>query len=185
MCVLCGPDGAAAVVDHSITHPFDLEPETDYRCSECGGHVSAHPDKLEFLAKHQMDTIIRKGHQIMSIFGDEPEANFSYTVGRTVKDRPELLCTADMHPDQRGSLLNALAEWDDENPLVPGRLEGPFLCPILIVKIDPDEGKMFAATSSFGDDVVAYQVVFPDEEDRFPHEPGYDFVSQPVYGELP
>lgn len=187
MCVLCGPGRAQAVIDHTITHPFALEPESDHLCSECGEHLSVHPDKMEFLAKRQMDVIIEHGHQIMNIFGDE-DPDFSYTVGRTVKDRPELVITGDLHPDQRATILNEVAAWDDEHPLEPGLIQPDgFGVALKIVAVDPSEAEMNIAVANFGDDVVALQVIWPDDQSRFPGDPGYAYgdAFQPVFGALP
>lgn len=180
MCVLCGPGRAQAIIDHTIDHPFTLEPGSDYACSECHQHVSVHPDKMEFLAKHRMDTIIRSGHQIMNIFGGDGPA-FSYTVGRVVKDQPELLITGDLPDVVRAGILNVAAERDDLKPGLTNEIIDDF--PVKIVEVlDPRKAGMFAALEL--GDITALQIIWPDAAGRFPGDAGYEYgdEAQPVYG---
>ena len=184
MCVLCGPDGAQSGVDHSIDHPFELKPEPDFKCSTCGEHVSVHPDKMEFLKKHEMDGIIRRGHVVRFIM-DDPA--FAYSIGRTVKDRPELLVTGSLHPDTLQYIINRVAELDDATPLSAGMdldevLEG---YKVRLVRVgDLEEAQMFGVSRQFGtDDTSALQILWPDSEGRFPGEEGYEYGdAQPVFG---
>lgn len=188
MCFNCGPDASDTVIDHSITHPFELTPNTDYECQTCGQHVSAHPDKMDFLAKHTMETIIQKGHQVMVIFGNDPvaEPGFFYTVGRTVKDRPELLLTGSLPAEVGSYILNRVADLDDESPISAGQeldevLDG---YPVRVVQVrDLKEAAMYRVVDNFGtDDTTALQILWPDAEGRFPGEQGYIYGdAQPVY----
>jgi hypothetical protein len=184
MCALCGPDRAQLVIDHAIDHPFELEPDSDMDCLTCGRHVAVHPDKLEFLKKHEMDTIIEHGHQVRAVFGGE--AFFAYSIGRTVRDRPEILVTGPLPPNVAHWVVNRVAELDDQSPLQPGQeldtvLEG-YRVRLVAVR-DLDEAQMFGVTNNFGtEDTSALQVVWPDSDGHFPDDPEYDItLAQPVF----
>jgi hypothetical protein len=184
MCVLCGPDRAEAVVDHSIDHPFKLKPETDYECAECGQHVSVHPDKLDFLAKQSMESIIEHGHQVRVIFASEERPDFAYSIGRTLKERPELFVIGPMDPNMLGYIVNRVAELDDESPLSAG-MELDTVLDGFKVRLSPvrdlEEAQMFGVTTHFSD-ATALQILWPDIEGNFPGEPGYDAdYVQPVF----
>ena len=184
MCVLCGPGRAEAVVDHSIDHPFELKPDTDNECVECGEHISVHPDKLDFLAKQTMETIAKSGHQVRLIFGSDEQPSFAYSIGRTVKDRPELFVIGQLDPNTLGYIVNRVAELDDETPLSAGMdldqvLEG-FKVRLVEVR-DLEAAQMFGVTTHFSD-ATALQVLWPDMEGNFPGEPGYHTeYEQPVF----
>ena len=185
MCVVCGPDRADMVVDHGIDHPFELKGDTDFECSTCGRHVSVHPDKMEFLAKWQMETISEHGHQVRGVFGEQ--GNFAYSIGRTVKDRPELLVTGVLPLEVMQSIINNVAAQDDESPVRAGDeldeiIAGGYTVRLVAVR-DMDEAQMFGVTNNFGtDDTSALQILWPDSDGHFPGDPGYDTdLLQPVF----
>lgn len=158
-------------------------------CSECGDHVSSHADKMNALEKKMMDDIIEFGHQVIFVFPtpNDPGHTFWYSVGRTVKDRPELLITGPLNQQVGQWMINEAAKIDDEYPLQAGQeipagalLDG---YPVRVVKAEPTDAEMFSATSAFGeDDVTALQLVWPDKQGNFPGDPDYDerFV-QPLF----
>jgi hypothetical protein len=51
-----------------------------------------------------------------------------------------------------------------------------------LVRCDPDASEMYGATRLGGEDLEAYQVVWPDKEGHFPDEPEYDSrYAQPIF----
>lgn len=188
MCILCGGDPSDQATDHTITHPFDSNPDERFECLTCERHISEHPDKIEVLAKMEMETIIEHGHEVRVIFPDEPGPGmFAYSVGRSVKDRPELLVTGNLPPEVLGHIINRVAEIDDETPLVAGVdldevLDG-FRVRLVEVR-DMDEAEMFGVTTHFGtEETSALQILWPDADGRFPGEEGFGYTpeQQPVY----
>lgn len=185
MCDMCGGDPGAQVIDHSIDHPFELEPDTDLDCKTCGQHISRHPDKMDYLAKREMEMIIKHGHEVRYIFDHEgQDPAFSYSIGRSVRDRPELLITGSLPPVMHQYIVNRVAELDDATPFSGGEeleevLDG---YPVRLVKVrDLEEAEMYGVTNNFGtDDTWALQILWPDEEGRFPGDPQFTF-NQPVY----
>lgn len=180
-----------------MTHAFELRPGTDNMCLRCDEHLSKHPDKHDYIAKKQMDDIIAKGHQVMCIFPTEESIAeggashyFFYTVGRTVKERPELLLTGPLDNRVAGWVLNEAARMDDTEPFTPG-MEIPANVllnqyPVRIVEANPEAAEMNQALDLFGDDVTALQIIWPDMEGRFPGEPDFAFEDdEPVFGVAP
>jgi hypothetical protein len=185
MCVQCGGSPSDQAIDHSITHPMAASDDWQV-CNECGQHVSRHPDKMDYLAKRQMENIIEYGHAVQLIFPvDQDEGNpFAYSVGRCVKDRPELLVTGWLSMETLGYIVNRVAEIDDERgvqagDVLEGVLEG-YSVRIVEVK-DLTLASMYDVVNHFGD-VPALQIVWPDMEGRFPGEVGCE-LRQPVYDE--
>lgn len=188
MCVLCGNTPSDQVIDHTITHPFALKEGSDYECETCDQHLSRHPDKMEYLKKREMETIIEYGHQVRYVFPgpDDDSTAFAYSMGRSVKDRPEILVTGQLPHKVMHYIVNRVADLDDERELSAGMelaagevLEG---YPVRLVQVsDLEEAEMFGVTSNFGtDDTSALQVVWPDLEGRFPDEEGFTF-EQPIF----
>jgi len=183
MCAMCGPDRAQLVIDHNINHPFELKVGSDMECLGCGRHVAVHPDKMEFLKKHEMETIIRFGHQVRVVSGEHP---FAYSIGRTVRDRPEILVTGPLPPDMMGWMVNEVAKLDDDHPLSAGMEVSEILVghPVRLVQVrDLDEAQMFGVTNNFGaDDTSALQILWPDMQGRFPGDEGFDpKIHEPVF----
>jgi hypothetical protein len=181
---MCGPNPALQAVDHSITHPMVVgEPDWQY-CGTCREHVSKHPDKMNFLAKREMELIIEQGHQVQLIFPHEGDEGvpFAYSVGRSVKDRPELLVTGPLPGNMLGYIVNRVAELDDENEISAGDELDDVLSgyPVRIVEVaNLDHAEMFGVTQHFMD-ATALQILWPDKEGRFPGDEGYT-TNQPVY----
>jgi hypothetical protein len=134
----------------------------------------------DYLA-HIADLIEGRGWAVQGVAGRSMQDSFSYTVGLTAKDRPELWC-ATLHPKQATLLLNALGDKALEAPLpvgvdididwsVPVRLRGP---------VAVDEAEVFVASSIYPDHpVTVMQVLWPDSHGVFPDEDGYDRARYP------
>lgn len=141
------------------------------------------------LSKRAMDTIIKHGHTVNYIFPtpENPGTPFGYTVGRTLKGRPELFIVGPLPPEVMQGILNTAAKADDEDPLRAGEERHDILVGYgaRIIEADPEAAQMNQALSFFGDDVTALQILWPDAEGFFPgdepyaeaHDPG----MQPTY----
>jgi hypothetical protein len=133
----------------------------------------------------RLDIIARRGWMVQGVFGTEESPKvagfaeaFSYTVGLTKADRPELYLDM-LGPQQATPILNRIAEkvdggWDpthgelvDAEYSVKFRMHGP---------IDPDKAQMNTALRYFPDDVTAWQVLFPDTAGKYPGDDGYDMA---------
>lgn len=184
MCELCGPEPALSTIDHSIKHPFELKPDTDNDCLECGGHLSRHPDKFEYLRRRRDEVIAEHGHQVQIVFPTTQEGTpFAYSIGRTAKGRPELLVTGLLHPDDLGYIVNEVAGIDDEKPLEVGDLLDKVLAgyDVKIVQVrDLREAGMTGVINRF-DGASALQILWPDEKGIFPDDADYDNATQPVF----
>lgn len=151
-------------------------------------------DEDQGLTKTSMETIIEHGHQVIGVFapgdetGDEDDfVPFSYTVGRSMKDRPELLITGPLPIGMQGVILNDLAAYDDEHLLRPGTDLAPNTIlrgmPVRIVAADPVAAEMNQALHLFGDDITALQMLWPDKHGRLPGDPGFEIPEgvQPTF----
>lgn len=158
-------------------HHHDHDP----RCLSC-----ADPEAAD---KQLMDLIIEHGHAVQYVFTDENSAPgdvpFFYSVGRTLKDRPEILVTGRLAQESGMHLVNAACRLDDQGQLHVGEVSLGGNFPVRVIEADPLAAQMFAATSAFGaDDVTALQVIWPDKTGRFPDDHGYVHVGryrQPLY----
>lgn len=134
------------------------------------------------------------GHQIISVFPNEDDppttVPFSYTVGRILKGRPELVITGPIAPNVAGAILNDTCAADDDEPLEPGQDRERLLVgyPLHVVEADPVAAEMFQAIrfaelSGTDDSVRALQLVWPDPQKRFPWDEGYEYPPfvQPVH----
>lgn len=116
--------------------------------------------------------------------GGGPEDSFTYTVGLTRKDLPELWLGT-LAPNQASMILNAVARHTvDHGPVEPGtlaledwsvpfRIHGP---------CDVDSAEAFLARRMHADlptEVLIMQVLWPDEAGRFPGEADYDETKFP------
>lgn len=153
--------------------------------------------------------IARVGWAVQGVFGETPEDMFSYTIGLTDKGLPELWIGT-LGPQQSQPVLNGLAELAlsrhgrgealpigepiDAEYSVPFRLRGP---------VDVEAAEAFGAVRwAIDKPVTLLQVLWPDNEGRFPDQDGYDqghfpqrvlplaapvarFVDTPRYGHEP
>ena len=153
----------------------------EHNAAECLGCSQG----MEAVHKKLMDTIIERGHAVASIHGSEDGPPFSYTVGRTLKGRPELFITGPIDARIQMAILNDAVRVDEETPLKPGQERDGLLqrFSTRIVEIDPQAASMFVARNFFGDDVRALQIVWPDPDGRFPGDPRFSFPAdhQPVF----
>lgn len=98
---------------------------------------------------------------------------YSYTIGRTLKGRPELLISGLPSDISAEYLANAVAlddvvpfGWGEPRRYVFGeQMAFP-------VEIDPWSAQMFTAIASFGQ-ITALQLLWPDDAGAFPGDPDY------------
>lgn len=186
MCDLCGPSDAAT--DHSIDHAFALDPDSVDKMCRCGEHLSKHPDKLEWLRKHETEIILKEGHQVRYIFpgrdSDPSDRPFAYSVGRTLFDRPELFVVGGLDYPIAAHIINEAAERDYAEPLMHGQyLEGVVNFPLKVIECDPEAADMSGALRiAAGKPFEAFQLLWPDPAGVYPDEPGYTTgLPQPMY----
>lgn len=163
MCSVCGND--------ETNDKYESEPGT--------------PERMEEVRKEQLATIMERGHQIIGIIGTE--VAWFYTVGRAAFDqaRPELLLTGNLPQQAAMHILNDLADQDAEGKInlialaeagVPTRVEN-FDCDLKFTVVDPDVCEMYQAINIAGgaDNMTAVQVIWPDEEGRWPDDPDFAY----------
>lgn len=183
MCVMCGPGPGEAVIDHTIDHPFELKSKTDYDCATCGEHVSIHPDKIEWLRKHEENMILDRGFMVRSIFpnqGDEG-TTFAYSVGRSLFDKPEFFITG-LGSSTMQYIINRVADLESERgPFNDGDdidevLEG---LPVRIRTVNSLEAADMGGVTSRFPSAQALQILWPDPAGKFPGDMDFD----PVFGQ--
>ena len=138
------------------------------------------------------------GQGIIGVFAAEDDPNkdgfvpFMYTVGRSERGKPDLVIYGPLRPEHAGTILNMVDEFDKHTPVKAGdRLGGligtadgtPY--DLTLIDVDPEECEMNVALAMY-DDVTAMQVVWPDDDNKFPWE-GWKIPDeeQPLHGEIP
>jgi hypothetical protein len=128
----------------------------------------------------------RDGFAVQGVFPAEEDASaaefWSYTVGLN----PELAIVG-MPPEQGAPLLNAIVEWFSERATIP--TPGEYIGPlgdeygILLRAVRVDDGRYpFTIASEYrypGETFDALQVVWPDDEYRYPEHADYDHARFP------
>lgn len=149
--------------------------EFDPRCSG--------PDDLVSTAYEQ---IAAGRWSVTGVFGDASGAPVAYTTGLTEHRRPELLITG-LDPDLACRILNRAAELAlaDRTFLESKFLGGVVQPPHLLAGLPAvDTSEMHVTRLLYGPDFPALQLIWPDEQSRFPWESGYSFPvdAQPLSG---
>ena len=145
-----------------------------------------------------IDTILEYGHQVVLVYpveGGDDHVPFAYTVGRSLRDEPELLITGSLPPAIAGKILNDAVRLHDEGKFVlqdgfeyPAGtlLRGPYGA--RAVEVDPRASEMFQAINMMGEDRVrALQIVWPCPLGGYPGEQRYSLPrdSQPIHRREP
>ncbi|MCT2280958.1 DUF4262 domain-containing protein [Micromonospora chalcea] len=123
--------------------------------------------------------------------GTVTTAPFAYTVGLTAHDCPELI-TAGLPPEVAHSLLNDLARqvYNKAERFTHGQRLNDLIAGYDAIIIDgppTDELLPGLAISRYGRDRIRLQqMVWPDQQGRFPWDDGYRFGprTQPLIGRL-
>jgi len=114
--------------------------------------------------------ILDHGHAVQFVGGTPDQRPFGYTVGRTLRKRPELLISGPFPPAITGEILNEAVRVDDAEPIEAGRIVtittpgGPIGWFPLEIGAEP----LITARATFGPKVEALQLVWPDDEGNFP-----------------
>ena len=130
-------------------------------------------------------TIVEYGWAIQGIERDRDRPPWAYTVGLTTHDRPELLVTG-LSLNPAGELLNGVAEHavHAEAPVAGEQVPlrgGPT---IEFVRVVHPEVHLLRAIDLYGPFVQALQVVWADDQGRWPWDIGFrdGRGGQPVLG---
>lgn len=123
---------------------------------------------------------------VTGVFGDDTSSPVAYTTGLTEHRRPELLITG-LEPDLACRILNRAAELAlaDRRFLDAKFLDGVVRPPHRLAALPAvDTSELHVTRLLYGPDFLALQLIWPDEEGRFPWEPGYSFPldAQPLSG---
>jgi hypothetical protein len=133
--------------------------------------------------------IEKHGWSAISVFAteDNPGVGFTYTVGlRDSYDHPELIVYTLNALQAHGVLFSAIKNIKEGKGYEKGErrtdvIEGPngTELPVVIHEV-PEPGEPLTAARRFHNrDESALQIVWPDPNNRFPGEPGYDAENFP------
>ena len=149
-------------------------------CAQC--------DNPELTYADYLDTVIaplvrRNGWAVQGVGGRQP---FAYTVGLSVCGLPELVVTG--LPDARAArLLNEVARRGLHDELFSGQrvpTSGPH---VHVLAVARPHDHLLTATALYGKAVRALQLVWPDDQGRYPWQAGAQ--SQPsgqrLFGPIP
>ncbi|MGI8881580.1 MAG: DUF4262 domain-containing protein [Jatrophihabitans sp.] len=125
------------------------------------------------------DTVRRVGWAIQYVMGEEREPSFAYTVGLFGFDHPEIVVfglsagSSEWLLNRLGALVKSGAPMGDGDEVTIGAAGFP----VSLFTLPNPESVLFAANSFYqrppGDPVPALQAVYPDDNGRYPWEPGY------------
>lgn len=140
------------------------------------------------------DIIDEQGHAVISVKRN-PENGapaYTYTVGLCLKGQPEILIVGNLHPQMAGNILNVLsAEWKAKGKELIGPYDGlratdagDTVVRAEIIEVSPGEAMEHYApqlqklvpeceSPSF------VQFLWADQNNKLPHEPGYDHENCP------
>jgi hypothetical protein len=151
-------------------------------------------DTDDFLQRQER-IIDTTGWAVMHVLptDDDPDttAPFTYTVGLTAHDYPELI-TAGLPPQVAHSLLNDLARrvYDKAERFTHGQRISDLIAGYNAIIIDgppTDDLLPGMAIARYGrDQIRLQQLVWPDQQGRFPWDSGYDLgpQAQPLIAQL-
>jgi hypothetical protein len=149
-------------------------------CWQCDNPDGTHEEYLEMLRA----TIEDHGWAVQYVESDRRP--FAYTVGLHDLDLPELLITG-LKAEVSCRVLNSIAHMivDDGTRLAPAvqiDYEDRFL--IEVVQVEHPDVHLLRAVDLFGPNIEALQLVWADDRDRLPWEPGWGHGRrrQPVLG---
>ncbi|WP_326564439.1 DUF4262 domain-containing protein [Micromonospora peucetia] len=147
-----------------------------------------------------IDDFLRRQEEIIEATGwavthvlptDDDPVPFAYTVGLTAHDYPELI-TAGLPPEVAHSLLNDLVRrvHDKAERFTHGQRISDLIAGYDAIVIDgppTDELLPAMAINRYGrDQIRLQQLVWPDQQGRFPWDNGYNFdpQAQPLIARL-
>lgn len=125
------------------------------------------------------DMILEYGYAIQGVEGDP---FFAYTVGRGIDGKADFYASANIPATEMAQIINTVCRYVDEGTLdVEGAVAtGADVMEVVgddyavrFVPCDPVAAGMTLALK-YAPDLVAYQILFPDPDGKFPGEEGYD-----------
>lgn len=124
------------------------------------------------------DVIAEHGHAVQGVFGvKEGDIDFAYTVGLCAREQAELIVSGLGCGDQATSFLNYLASM----VLIPGQdltLDNGYVMKLRRVYDAP----IGIARQAYGrSDMVVLQVIWPDDEHRYPGDDDYSGPPQELW----
>ena len=150
-------------------------------CWECDHPESSHQDYLD----HMQGLIDRFGWAVVGVESDGIHPPLAYTLGLTLRGKPELVVTG-LPPQRATLLLNAAASRVvDTAVLRPGDeilVEGGPL--MEVVRVDEPSAHLFAAVEFYGPGIQALQLAWADDRGHWPWDAGFrgHRGGQPVLG---
>jgi len=150
-------------------------------CWECDHPESSHQDYLD----HMQGLIDRFGWAVVGVEDDQVHPPWAYTLGLTLRGRPELAVTG--LPLPRATwLLNTVASYMLDTAIPrPGDevlVEG---CPLIeVVRVTEPTAHLVTAVELYGPEIRALQLVYADDPGHWPWDAGFrgHHGGQPVLG---
>lgn len=158
-----------------------------FNCDEC---LETLHQRISALEEDTMHNVLEYGHQVIGVFdNDDPAGYLSYSVGRCVLERPELITTGPLPPRVSQFMINEAGRLDQETP---GMVEDGFSFapdtliqgyPVRVVEVDPEMYPLNSLWSMFGkrSNITVLQLVWPDMEGNFPDDQKYAGPPQPLH----
>jgi hypothetical protein len=145
-----------------------------------------HPGATQFdYLEHIRDTIACCGFAVQRVEGPRRRPMWSYTVGLTAYDKPELVATGMSSPRSTLLLNDVASHVLHADALQPGEriplIHGPLL---EIVEVSEPTVYLRTAVEIFGPEIRALQLVHADDRGHWPWEGGSycGRLGQPVLG---
>jgi hypothetical protein len=141
---------------------------------------------------HLLDHIAEAGVTVQHITGDDTHPSYTHTVGLTTIGHPELVVTG-LEPEDAGPLLNTLGHdiaCHGVRPALgryrfPGFEDVPEVPEFWLLPLYRVRRRLWTAVDLYGGRVDGWQLVWPDEEGRFPWDDGYHLHDQPLFCRAP
>lgn len=165
-------------------------------CDQCGNDPKweSEPgteDRMIEVDADEASKIITYGHVVRLVFPteDDPDGHkFWYSCGRAAVGKEDYLVTGSLPPEVGQYMVNEAARMVDDGEIQVGQNFPPDTLlsgyPVRVVPVpDLEEAEMYGALKYATDhEAVAYQLVWPDKDGKFPGE-GFDTrYNQPVFG---
>lgn len=127
-------------------------------------------ESIEQIKAQVQNMILEHGFAVQYVGGEQP---YGYTIGRTMRNRPELLISG-LPVGITHECLSSAVALDDVEPFKAssprhGIFEGYQTFPITI---DPWRAEMHTAIATFGR-LTALQLLWPDDAGAFPGDPDF------------
>ncbi len=127
------------------------------------------------------------GHIVQSIPGEQSVPTFSYSVGLTLKRLPEFLLIG-LSPEIASVVINGMAKRFAENPAIASEpIEGLVSVPVRLRELSMEAAlvhcKVIRPVLGRTPDRI-FQIIWPDPDGHFPHEPGYRHLVRQSLDEL-